>query len=265
MQTRFPEGQLRAIGQAGWYVQGMARGRAKGLRQRSPGFGGFPPALLEFLKELSSHNHRDWFESNRERYQQDVLEPALDFIRTMAPRLKSISPYFLAEPRKSGGSLFRIYRDVRFSADKSPYKTHVGIQFPHVEGRLRKTRMPGFYVHVSVRDPFLGVGLWHPDSASLKKVRRAIDADPSGWLKGRDYIPFRSLFQLAGERLKNPPRGYRADHPLVEDLKRKDFIAVHPLEPQSLLAPDFPGQVSRAFASAGPWMSVLCRALGIPY
>ncbi|HZD04000.1 MAG TPA: TIGR02453 family protein, partial [Longimicrobiales bacterium] len=138
----------------------------------------FSPALFRFLQDLADHNDRDWFDANRHRYEEDVREPALRFILAFGPRLKEISPHFRADPRKQGGSLFRIHRNLRFQPDAPPYKTHTGIQFRHEAGR--DAHAPGFYLHLEPGGCFVGVGTWRPDSTTLKVIREAIVADPDG-------------------------------------------------------------------------------------
>ncbi len=133
--------------------------RSKPTSPPLPTFSGFPIGLLHFLDELSRNNKREWFQANRSRYEQDVLQPALAFIETMAKPLEKISPHFCAVPKRMGGSLMRPYRDVRFSKDKRPYKTNVGIQFRHEAGR--DVHAPGFYFPIEPDEAFLGVGIWH--------------------------------------------------------------------------------------------------------
>ena len=116
----------------------------------------FQPALFEFLEQLADHNNRPWFQANKERYEQEVLEPAMTFIRAFQPRLKRISPCFVASDRRLGGSLMRVYRDTRFSKGGEPYKTNVGIQFRHEHGR--DIHAPGFYVHLAPGECFLALG-----------------------------------------------------------------------------------------------------------
>ena len=129
----------------------------------------FRPEFFRFLRELRENNSRDWFQAQKARYQRDVRDPALRFIGDFAPALKEISPHFRADPRPVGGSLFRIHRDVRFSKDKSPYKTSVGIQFRHEMGK--DAHAPGFYLHLEPENVFLGAGSWRPDGPSLLKIR----------------------------------------------------------------------------------------------
>lgn len=226
-------------------------------------FPGFPADLSKFLSELSKHNNRTWFKKNQGRYEASVREPALEFIAAMAVPLKRISPHFLATPKKVGGSLMRIHRDVRFSKDKQPYKTNVGIQFRHAAGK--DVHAPGFYFHIDPYEVFLGVGIWHPDSPTLRAIRQAIDEDPRGWKRASQAKAFRSVYELAGESLKRPPQGFTAEHRLIEDLKRKDHIAGCQLEHDDLLHPSIVDVVSATFSKAKPYMRFLCEAIGVKF
>ncbi len=143
----------------------------------------FSPELFRFLRELAKNNSRDWFQANRQRYETALREPCLRFISDLGPPLRKISRHLVADPRPSGGSLFRIYRDTRFAKDKSPYKTHAGMYFPVRGGKDVHT--PGFYLHLEPSACFAAAGLWHPDSAALAKVREAIVARPAGWKSAR--------------------------------------------------------------------------------
>src|ERR671922_2157062 len=131
----------------------------------------FGPELFTFLAELREHNDREWFAANKERYEAHVLEPALAFIEDFGYRLQSISPHFRADPRRTGGSLFRIYRDTRFSKDKAPYKTNVGVHFRHE--RAKDAHAPGYYLHIGPGEVFAGGGMWHPDSSTATRIREA--------------------------------------------------------------------------------------------
>ena len=223
----------------------------------------FQPTLLEFLEQLADHNNRPWFQANKERYQREVLEPAMAFIRAFQPRLKRISPYFLASDRRVGGSLMRVYRDTRFAKDGEPYKTNVGIQFRHEQGR--DIHAPGFYVHITPGECFLAVGLWRPDPLALGQVREAIVAWPDRWSRVRDDRKFRRRFALDGGSLKRPPRGFSADHPCLEDLKRTDFIALEELDEKHVLDKSFLDHVAASFSGSRPFMRFLCDALKVPF
>ena len=223
----------------------------------------FGKGLIRFLRELDRNNDRAWFEANRERYETDVREPALAFVRSMARHVEAVSPRLTASDRKVGGSLMRIHRDVRFSRDKRPYKTNVGIQFRHADGR--DVHAPGLYVHVDPGSVFLGAGLWRPATPALRAIRKAIDEDPKGWLRVRDGKTFRRSWSPAGDSLARAPRGVRPDHPMIEDLRRKDHIAVCDLSAADVVRPDLVPLVARRFREARPYMAWLAAAIGLPF
>ena len=224
-------------------------------------FGGFSSDTLRFLGELAANNNRPWFNENKHRYEQAILEPALDFICAMGPRLERVAPHFTAIPRRVGGSLMRVYRDTRFSPDKRPYKTNIGIQFRHELGK--DVHAPGFYVHIDPASCFLGAGSWHPGSVPLGMIRDRIVEDPAAWSKARDATRFRRRFELTGDSLKRPPRGYPAEHPYVEDLKRKDFIAAADFDFEAAADAGFADRVAADFAAAIPFVAFLCEALDL--
>jgi uncharacterized protein (TIGR02453 family) len=223
----------------------------------------FGPELFTFLEELRANNDREWFAANKTRYEQHLLEPALDFVEEFAPHLAKISPHFRADARPTGGSLFRIYRDTRFSKDKSPYKTSVGIHFRHE--RAKDVHAPGFYLHLAPGELFAGGGMWHPDTASAARIRESIAADPVGWRKATRSGAFAKTLELGGDSLKRPPAGFDADHPLIDDLKRKDFFGWARLGEDDVLAPGFVDEYARICRAAAPLQRFLCEALALPY
>ena len=223
----------------------------------------FAKTTFAFLDELAAHNRRDWFEANKARYEALVREPALDFIAAMAPELERFAPHFRADPRKLGGSLMRVYRDTRFARDKTPYKTNIGIQFRHELGK--DMHAPGFYVHLAPDECFLAVGCWRPASDALGRIRDLIAAKPERWCAVRDNKKFSTVWSLAGDSLARPPRGYAADHPAIEDLKRKDFIGLALLSRQEAFGPGLVKLAAKQFAAAAPFMAFLCEAVGVQY
>lgn len=226
---------------------------------RSP----FSKETYNFLMDLEDNNNRPWFDAHKDEYETAVREPALEFIRQIGAGLKKVSPHFRAEDKKIGGSLMRVHRDVRFSRNKQPYKTNVGIHFRHEVGK--DVHAPGFYVHIHADESFLGVGLWRPDPPALAAIRELIDGEPAAWKKARDDKKFQARFKLAGDVLKRPPRGFDADHPDVEDLKRKDFIAAIALRREDVLEKTFVADVLSDFMAAKPFMRFLCRAVNLPF
>ncbi|MEM7412669.1 MAG: DUF2461 domain-containing protein [Myxococcota bacterium] len=223
----------------------------------------FSSALFRFLRELRKNNDRDWFQDQKERYERDARDPALAFVAGFAKPLRRISPHLVADPRPVGGSLFRIYRDVRFSKDKRPYKTHVGIHFRHEAAK--DAHAPGLYLHLEPGDVFAAVGIWQPDGATLSEIRDAIVDDPTAWKRSIGGKAFRTTWALSGESLKRAPRGYDPEHPLVEDLKRKDFAAITGFTERDACAADFPKRLEGVWRSASPYLRFLTRALDLPW
>ncbi len=221
----------------------------------------FTKATFRFLDDLAANNERAWFEANKARFEGLVREPALEFVTAMGPVLEEFAPNFRAEPRKMGGSLMRVFRDTRFSRDKTPYKTNIGIQFRHALGK--DVHAPGFYVHIATDECFFGVGCWHPEADALGRIRDFIAAKPERWFAVRDQRKFAARWQLTGESLTRPPRGYAIDHPAIEDLKRKDFVALAPLGFDETHGPGLVKLAGARFAVAAPFMRFLCDALGV--
>jgi uncharacterized protein (TIGR02453 family) len=216
------------------------------------------PRTFAFLKELARNNNREWFNKNKERYIEEVRDPLLGFVEAFAPKLEKISPYMVADPRPMGGSLFRIYRDTRFSNDKRPYKTHAGMSFRHAKGR--DVHGPFFYLHLEPGRVFAAAGMWHPASESLKRVRDWIVARPDQWIRATRACPIDD-----GERLTRPPRGYDAEHPLVEDLKRKGFTTSRRFTQKEACAPDFLNQFAKACRQTEPLVEFLTSAVGLKW
>ncbi len=228
-----------------------------------PKFSGFPVETLKFLEELERHNNREWFQANKPRYEAVVLEPALDFIATMSPKIQALSDHFVAIPKRVGGSLMRVYRDTRFGKNKTPYKTNIGIQFRHEFAK--DVHAPGYYMHIDNTGCFLAVGIWRPESSALANVRERIATRPADWKKARDARAFKSTFEFGGESLKRPPRGYNEESPHLEDLKRKDFIASANFAATEINDPGFVNTVARTFKKATPFMQFLCTALEVEF
>ena len=223
----------------------------------------FRPALFTYLRDLERNNDRDWFEANRSRYEKHLLHPSQAFISEFAPRLRRISPHFKADPRPGKGTLFRIYRDVRFSKDKSPYKTWIGMQFRHESAR--DAHAPGFYLHLQPGHVMAGAGIWHPDTKTTNRIRDAIVDNAAGWKRASRGKRFAERFQMGGDSLKRPPRGYDPEHPLIEDLKRKDFFGLAMLTQKTATSAGFLDEYEKLCRAGGPLMKFLCRALGIEY
>ena len=228
-----------------------------------PDFEGFPADLFRFFADLAQNNRRDWFQENKPRFVTSVVEPMSEFITAMAPRLKKISREYRADPRPNGGSMFRIYRDVRFSKDKSPYKTHAACQFRHRAGK--DAHAPGFYVHLATDGLYFGGGIWTPPSKHLGLIRDQIADSPTAWSRIRNAKTVRERGGLKGDSLKRPPRGYDPGDRHIEDLKRKSFYVMEEAEPGLARAPEFIDRVEAAFRAARPLNRFITQALDLPF
>jgi uncharacterized protein (TIGR02453 family) len=226
-------------------------------------YASFEQRTLAFLKALKANNNREWFKENKSRYEDDVLDVALRFIISMQEPLAEIAPRFTAVPTRVSGSLMRVYRDTRFSKNKIPYKTNIGIQFRHEQAR--DVHSPGFYVHIEPDELFLGVGMWRPDSDPLRGIRERIAAKPAEWQRAMGSQPFARNFSLGGESLSRPPRGFDKELECIEDIKRKSFIAVRELKVEDCLKPQFQRTVESSFESAEPFMRFLCKSVGVRF
>lgn len=221
------------------------------------------PKLFQFLRELRQNNDRDWFTENKSRYENDVRAPAVELVRQLENPLAKIAPMLSAIAKGHGGSVMRIYRDTRFSKDKTPYKTNVGISIRHQANK--DIHAPGVYIHLDPSECFIGAGCWRPESKVLTAIRAAIDEDPKAWVRARDHKSLRQHFQLAGDSLKTSPRDYPRDHPMIEDLRRIDFIAIAPLSQRDFTSTEILDTLIDRIKQAKPLMKFLCDAIDVPY
>jgi uncharacterized protein (TIGR02453 family) len=225
----------------------------------------FTDATFSFLEDLADNNDRDWFKANQQRFIDHVQDPALAFIEDFAAPLMKISPHLVADPRKVGGSLFRIHRDARFSKDKTPYKTHIGMQFRHVASK-DDVHAPGLYLHIQPGACYAGVGLWRPATADAYAIREAIASNPSGWKRSAYGKRFTDAFsQDTDDTLVRVPKGFDPDHPHADDLRRKDFIAGTSLTKKTVTGSTFLTDYTALVRTARPFMQFLCDALGVAF
>jgi uncharacterized protein (TIGR02453 family) len=222
----------------------------------------FSRELFAYLGDLAVNNDRIWFQANKARYIDHVQEPALEFINAFAPRLAKISPHFQADSRVVGGSLFRIHRDTRFSKDKTPYKVNTGMHFRHDAGK--DAHAPGFYLHLQPGECFAGAGLWRPEPKVATVIRQAIADDPAGWNAVCAPAPAGGWTPM-GDSLVRPPRGIDADHPLIEDLKRKDFVLSRRLTEAEVTSGRFLDDFDAMCTQVSPYVRFLCHAVGVAF
>ena len=228
------------------------------------GFKGFSGDFFAFFTDLAKNNNREWFTENKSRYQSAVVEPMCAFIEEMGPRLAGISSHYVADPRPNGGSMFRIYRDVRFSKDKRPYKEHGACQFRHEAGK--DAHAPGFYMHMAPDGVVYGGGTWKPPKPELERIRHAIADDAAAWSRVVEDKGLIDCFgSVKGDGLKRPPRGFDPDHPHIEDIKRQSYFAMYHGDAKEAERADFADRVEQAFRAATPLMKFLNKALDTPF
>ena len=223
-----------------------------------PPFEGFPSEGIQFLQKLKKNNKREWFEKHREEYELYVKHPMQSLIYGLQPYFAEFAPEFEVNPQRS---LFRIYRDIRFSPDKTPYKTHIAAHFV-MSGKPKGTNGLGYYVHIEPGECYIGGGLYVPDSEQLKKIRRAIATRENEFRALVEDEEFREMFlPIEGERLQRVPRGYDENHPLAEWLKFKQFYIGRTESHRKAQEPAFLTECVRIFRAATPWIRFLAAAL----
>jgi uncharacterized protein (TIGR02453 family) len=225
------------------------------------------PATLRFLSGLARNNTKSWFEAHRAEYEAVVKGPLRDLIEEMDVRLARFAPEITGDPKRS---MFRIHRDIRFSADKSPYKTHASCWFYHRDGTRAVGREAsgggaGFYFQVGPRNSFLGGGMWMPPREALGRLRDAIAEDPRGFEKavgeGRVARRFGGLSDEA--MLKRVPRGYPPDHPAARWLKYQSFVMGRELTDAQAVSARLPALLEADFTLLVPLVRWINGALGL--
>ncbi|MBI2407899.1 MAG: DUF2461 domain-containing protein [Gemmatimonadetes bacterium] len=231
-------------------------------------FAGFRPAALTFLRALRRNNRRDWFEANRETFEREVKAPLKAFVEDLDVRFATVAPEFVGDPK---ASLFRIHRDIRFSKDKSPYKTHAAFWIFHrAPGRGVGQTVDGgagFYFHLEPGESLVAAGLWMPPRPKLQRVRDAIADDPDAWeevvLNPAFVRRFGGLNEGdPGAVLKRLPRGYAPGHPAERWLRYNSFTVSRALSDADVQSPRLATMVMKEFTAMLPLTRWLNRALG---
>ena len=223
-----------------------------------PPFTGFPKSGLDFLRRLKKNNNRPWFQSHREEYEESVRFPMQCLVAGLAARLHDDVPEVEFHPRKS---IFRIYRDTRFSKNKTPYKTNIAASF---EMRMGKgvLETPGLYVGVGTDEVFIGGGVYMPAGAQLKAIRRSIAEAPDDYLSVIRSRSFKKAFGgIQGAALSRAPLGYPPDHPMIEHLRHKQFFVGVELEEKACYGPKFLETVAKVFTDTMPLVRWLAHAM----
>jgi uncharacterized protein (TIGR02453 family) len=232
-------------------------------------FGGFSPRALGFLRGLADHNARDWFEAHRDEYEGDLRGPLRDFVEEVDVRLATKVPEITGDPRRS---VFRIHRDIRFSKDKSPYKTHAGVWFFHrrssksVGSSSPDGGAAGFYFHLEPRGCFVAGGMWMPPREQLNRIRDRIVEDQRGFERAMAGAPFKKFFGALSEEhmLVRLPRGYAEGHPAWRWLRYQSFTASSPLTQRDVTSARVLDTVVERFVAIAPLVRWINAALGYP-
>ncbi|HET9040677.1 MAG TPA: TIGR02453 family protein [Gemmatimonadales bacterium] len=229
-------------------------------------FNGFRPAALAFLRRLARHNSREWFERHRAVYETEVRDPLRSLVEEMDVRLARIAPEIVGDPRRS---VFRIHRDVRFSADKSPYKTNAACQFYHHDagrgaGQDAEGAGAGLYFQLADGECFAAGGIWMPARPALEKIREALAEDPEGLDRVVRATAFRRRFKALDREamLTRLPRGYAEGHPAERWLRYKSFTATRLLTEREATSARLPALLERDFAALVPLVRWLNGAIG---
>lgn len=223
----------------------------------STAFGGFRPEALDFLVELALNNDRSWFGPRKAQYEALLKVPLEQLCSAVDEAFRARDLPLVADPARSP---FRIYRDVRFAKDKSPYKTNVGASFPWIGdgGGV------GGYFHLEPGGIFVGGGMWHPAPARLAAWRAAVAEDPGRVHAAVDDPAFVATFgTVGGDRLKRAPAGFAPDHPDIELLKLKDVTFGQPLSDEDALGPGLPATIAATLANAVPLLRLLAGLPGV--
>ena len=211
---------------------------------------------IKFLTQLGKNNNKEWFDKNRDRYQLAKADFEL-FVDDLLVRLTPLDPEFAN--LKGKDCVFRIFRDVRFSKDKTPYKAHFGA---FISKGGRKYEGPGYYIHIEPGKNFAGGGAWMPPGPLLKAVRQEIDYNFDDFKKILAAKEFKKYFKkIEGEQLKTVPQGYNAEHPAIEFLKLKSFTVGTPIADKDLTTKGLASECESIFTAMSPLVNFIDRCL----
>ena len=224
----------------------------------------FSDKSFRFLRGLARHNERTWFHAHKAEYEAQVRVPFQRLLGDLQPALAAISPHYRADPKPVGGSLFRIQRDTRFAGDKSPYKGWQGARLFHE--RRRELPAPSFYLHLQPGNCFVGAGLWHPETPTQRRVRQFIFDNPGSWQKAAHALAFRRRYELgADDMLVRPPHGFPADFAFIDDLRRRNFVALRGIDDATMAGPRLRQALEKDLQALAPFVDYLCAALDLEF
>ncbi|MGR4894848.1 DUF2461 domain-containing protein [Stenotrophomonas sp. LARHCG68] len=224
----------------------------------------FSDASYKFLRGLARHNDKAWFAEHKQQYEDHVRQPFLRLITDLQPDLTEVSAHFRADPRTVGGSLFRIYRDSRFSNDKTPYKTWQGARLFHE--RRKEVPAPSYYIHLAPGENFIGAGIWHPEPDTQRKLRQFIFDNPGSWKAAAHAPAVRKRYDFeTSEKLVRPPRGFPADFEFIDDLKHRNWVLWRAIDDDTMTGPRLRQTLAKDLAALAPFVDYLCAALDLEF
>ena len=217
----------------------------------------FTPKTLAFLRSLARHNDREWFRGRKDEYERHVRGPMVAVIERLASDFPTFAPELVADPRRS---IYRIYRDTRFSEDKSPLKTHIAAVFPPRNGQRHGSA--GLYLEVAPRWVWVGGGLYAPATADLHRLREHLCGNLTRFRAIVESPAFRRTCEsVKGDRLQRVPRGFRKDDPAADYLRLRQFLAYREFPPEFATSPRFYGDTLKVFKAVAPLVRFLNEAL----
>lgn len=224
----------------------------------------FSDRSFRFLRALARHNDRTWFQDHKQDYEDHVRKPFLALLADLQAPLREVSEHYRSDPKIIGGSLFRIHRDTRFSNDKTPYKNWQGARLFHE--RHKEVEAPSFYLHLQPGNCFVAAGLWHPEPDTLRRIRQFIVDNPGSWAAAAHAPAFRKRFDLDDdEMLVRPPRGFPADFAYLDDLRRKNHVAIRAIDDATITGPKLLSVLAKDLQAMGPFVDYLCAALDLEF
>jgi len=226
----------------------------------------FTAETLRFFKQLAAHNNKEWFEAHRDDYENNVREPMRDLVEELDVRFARFAPEIGGDPKRS---MFRINRDIRFSKDKSPYKTNAGCWFHHRSatrhvGSEASEGSGGFYFHLQPGESFIGAGVWMPPRPQLNKLRDTIAEKPQPFIRMVEALPKRFGGLSDESALKRMPRGYSEDHPAAKWLKYQSFTTGRSLTDAQVTSTKLPALLEREYEAMLPLVRWVNGAFGLP-
>ena len=224
----------------------------------------FSDKTFKFLRGLARNNEREWFLAHKPDYEAHVREPLQRLVTDLQPDLAEVSLHYRADPKTVGGSLYRIHRDIRFSRNKTPYKTWQGMRLFHE--RFRETIAPLWYLHLQPGNCFIAAGIWRPESPALRQLRQFIVDNPAAWEAAAHAPAFRRRYRMStDDMLVRPPRGFPEDFPRIDDLRHRNFIVLRDLPDTTVTGPRLRQVLARDLKATAPFMDYLCAALDLEF